>query len=325
MRYICSVCSYETSRKWSYDDHISRPNACDKRKKRNSHKVQDTIVNVEDKIVNVIVNVEDNNNSEGHNVVNKCIKCGKILSCKKSLNKHLKSCNDVDSLQCFTCKKKFSTRQGKYQHLKNVKCTPVIIEDEKDIKIKDLEKQLEEEKAKPKNLTINNNNFNANITYNAYTNLTTDHITWQDTAAMYNRNEGDLPKTFFDVGTQIHDVPENQCIALLEGPKYNYCILKEGRNESRYPLHMILPKLIKGTATKIESDLKIAQYKDAIIENTNDEYKLAKDLDTLYQLSLMDSPDGEMTKKDIEFFKKLINTYSNTVKHVLLCASKEHL
>ena len=184
---------------------------------------------------------------------------------------------------------------------------------------------LEEEKAKPKNVTINNNHFNPNITYNAYTNLSTDHISWRETAALYNRNEGDLPKTFFDVGTQIQDIPENRCIVLLNGQNSKYCLLKEGDKISRCPLYMILPKLVKGTAIKIESDLKIALELDEIIENTDDEYKLSKDLDTLYMLSLMDSPEEDMTKKDIELLKKLINEYSKTSKHALLCASERHI
>jgi hypothetical protein len=255
------------------------------------------------------------------------MKCSKILSCKSSLNEHLKTCKGVSSLQCPTCKKIFSTRQGKCQHLKNVKCQPVIVigEDEKDKEISRLKELLEEEKAKPKNVTINNNHFNPNITYNAYTNLSTDHISWRETAALYNRNEGDLPKTFFDVGTQIQDIPENRCIVLLNGQNSKYCLLKEGDKISRCPLYMILPKLVKGTAIKIESDLKIALELDEIIENTDDEYKLSKDLDTLYMLSLMDSPEEDMTKKDIELLKKLINEYSKTSKHALLCASERHI
>jgi uncharacterized C2H2 Zn-finger protein len=323
MRHICNVCSYETSRIWSYNDHISRPNACKKRLMKSS--LNSDVKNVDDFVQNVDATL-NNTDANGQNVdvVNKCTRCSKVLSSKKSLNSHMNICKGVSSLQCPTCRKSFSSSSGKAHHIKNVKCELIVIVDEKhkelEEEIKRLKEQIEEEKAKPKNLTINN--FNANISYNAYTNLSTDHITWQETAAMYNRNEGDLPKTFFDVGTQIQQVPENRCIVLLDGLKSTHCMLKEGNKELKYPLHMILSKLIKGTATKIESDLKIAEIKDIIIENTNDDYKLGKDFDTLHQLSFMDSPDADMTKKDLDFLKKLIDKYSNSLKEAILCASE---
>ena len=34
LKYACYNCGYETNRKWSFEDHISRPTACEKRIKR---------------------------------------------------------------------------------------------------------------------------------------------------------------------------------------------------------------------------------------------------------------------------------------------------
>lgn len=117
MKHICNVCNYQTSRKWSYEDHISRSSACEKRLKRTSLIAEEKTIDVVEKKNDVDV-VEQNDDN-----INKCMKCSKVLSCKKSLKEHLKTCKGVHSLQCPTCKKSFSSAQGKYQHLKYVKCS----------------------------------------------------------------------------------------------------------------------------------------------------------------------------------------------------------
>ena len=238
-RFKCTVCCYETDRKYNLYLHTSSPNACDKRLQRTNHTVDGSNVNVgvnnEKNSVNVAVNNESNvnvginnekNSVEGSsvNIINKCIKCLKVLSCKKSLDTHMTICKGVSSLQCFTCKKVFSTRQGKHQHLKNVKCE--IIEDEKDKEIKILKQQLEEERSKVKvqNITINNNTnnyvyFNNNIEYNDYDNLSIDHITPDKINEMYLK----YGKRFEEVAEvfirEIFSIPENQSYHLTEGPK----------------------------------------------------------------------------------------------------------
>lgn len=37
--------------------------------------------------------------------------------------RHQNTCDGPSPLQCPTCYKTFTTRMGKYQHLKNVKCS----------------------------------------------------------------------------------------------------------------------------------------------------------------------------------------------------------
>ena len=215
LKYACNKCSYKTNRKWSFEDHISRPSACEKRLKRLSNETHGQIVNQNGQIVNPggqivnqngqIVNpggqiVNPNVNPRGQIVnpgenidnttiknLNKCSKCNKILSCKKSLARHEKNCNGDNPLQCSICKVCFTTRQGKYKHMKSVNCELVLTEEQQ--RIKELEEQLEESEAKRieaenkskttvnYNITNNNNNyFDHSINYNNYDKLNVDHI-----------------------------------------------------------------------------------------------------------------------------------------------------
>jgi len=64
-------------------------------------------------------------NVNGINRIIRCEKCNQTFTRKYNLKKHETSCNGLDPLQCNTCLKFFSTRQGKYQHMKNVKCVHV--------------------------------------------------------------------------------------------------------------------------------------------------------------------------------------------------------
>jgi len=81
--------------------------------------------------------VNDNSNVNGANSQvndfdtninneNKCDKCDKCFSSKQALKKHkIHNCKGVHILQCHKCLKEFKTKQGKYQHLKNVTCIPI--------------------------------------------------------------------------------------------------------------------------------------------------------------------------------------------------------
>ena len=54
----------------------------------------------------------------------KCEKCEKVLSCKRNLERHVKTCSGVGSLQCPICKISFNTRQSKCYHMKKNNCSP---------------------------------------------------------------------------------------------------------------------------------------------------------------------------------------------------------
>ena len=45
-RFQCTVCCYETDRKYNLHLHTSSPNACDKRFKRTSHKADEQTIDV---------------------------------------------------------------------------------------------------------------------------------------------------------------------------------------------------------------------------------------------------------------------------------------
>lgn len=146
-----------------------------------------------------------------------------------------------------------------------------------------------------------------NISYNHFANLTTDHIHWKNTLAIYTQNKDNLPKTFFDIATLIQNVRQNQCVVLDDELKNGSCILKTTDGESLYPLFLLLPNLVAGTAQKIIDDLQIAVSKKELDSSIFD-----KELLTLESLKL----GVEKSKKDIKIF----NEFSTVFKHVLLCA-----
>ena len=117
-------------------------------------KIQNTnvdIQNTNDKIQNTNVNIQNTN-------VNKCIKCNKILSCKSSLNIHLKICKGVTNvLECHYCHKILSHSSSKSQHLKICKSKIITIN----------------------NTTNNTTNNNINNIING--NITTNNITNNNT------------------------------------------------------------------------------------------------------------------------------------------------
>ena len=53
-----------------------------------------------------------------------CRKCNKNLSSKSYKKKHEAKCDGLDSLQCPTCHKWFSSASTKSEHRRNVKCSP---------------------------------------------------------------------------------------------------------------------------------------------------------------------------------------------------------
>jgi hypothetical protein len=87
----------------------------------------------------------------GINKIFKCTKCFKLLSCQKRLKQHELKCDGMSPLQCRVCLKEFASKQGKYQHIKYVKC------------------------IKPVSKIINNNT--TNNTTNHTTNNTTNNTT----------------------------------------------------------------------------------------------------------------------------------------------------
>ena len=156
--YSCVKCGYTTNRKSNYMYHINRKIPCvavvnnlsenvnieqnvnqlqhDVNLNQNMNLSNQNYINPEqhDMNLNQNVNLEQQHvNLEQCNITENleneqemtCVRCNKTLSSKQSLERHLKICQGVHSLQCPKCKKEFNSAQGKYKHLKHVKCVPI--------------------------------------------------------------------------------------------------------------------------------------------------------------------------------------------------------
>ena len=281
-KWICKKCGYETNKKQNYETHIGRQAACEKRLKRLNNDTLCQTVNEKGHFVNAgcqNVNANVNVGCQKVNVTfehpNKCKKCNKILSSKRNLDRHDKNCSGVDPLQCSICKVYFTTRQGKYQHMKNVKCEPVLTEDHQRIKeleeeLKENKKQLEEARSRPTtiyNTTNNNNYFDHSINYNNYDNLSVDHITKDDIKRLFNNCRMQYPELSEDLTRMILKPKENQCIYLPEGQKSNTCAVIKDGIEMRKPLIRVLNDLGVQTAILIRDSDVIERNKKDIVSN----------------------------------------------------------
>ena len=253
LKYLCKHCGYKTNRKWSFEDHISRPSACEKRLRRINNKKTHFAVNDINHMVNVTHHMVNGDSYQSNKVNLLCLKCNKKFANKQSLQRHSTICKGyVNPLQCPTCKKLFSCKQSKYLHSKNVKCEFVEIKDEKDILIEELreelkekEIQLEEARARPttvynttNNTTNNtwNNYFNPDIKYNDYDKLSTEHITNEQIRHMYIENSRYFPDVSEAVSRNLFRIEENRCIYVPEGQKGSYGIVYKDGKYIRKPI-----------------------------------------------------------------------------------------
>ena len=133
MQFNCDKCDYQTTRKYNLDLHYKRLTPCNltKQKKNTSTDVK-IVINANEPNVrandrnepNVRVNepADEPNVNVGDNT--KCLKCLKVFTSVPILRKHEKKCDGYDKKQCKICLRMFVTAQGKYQHIKYVKCKP---------------------------------------------------------------------------------------------------------------------------------------------------------------------------------------------------------
>jgi len=266
LRYSCNDCGYKTNRKWSFEDHISRPMACKKRlnRQRKLTAPENVIPNGNICLENVI--------PEGNNVIpkgNNVIPNGNI---NIKLQPNIK--NNNHSLQCPFCKITFANRSGKSRHIKAGNCVSY----KKDKEIEELKQQLEESEAKRKevekskttvnyNITNNNNYFDHSINYNNYDNLSLEHITKEDIKRLFNNCRMQYPELSEDLTRMILIPKENQCIYLPEGQKSNTCAVMKDGIEMRKPLIRILMDLGVQTAMLIRDSNVIEKNKKDIVNN----------------------------------------------------------
>ena len=141
-RYECDKCSFVAYEEENLEKHKGNCWCYDEFKTNHPMLLLEQRIKEQEKeIIKLKYPKEDvNTDDKQHN----CKYCNKTLSSKSYLMKHEKTCNGLNSLQCPTCKKVFSSRFTKYEHMKNVKCEFVEIKDEKDILIEELEEVLKE-------------------------------------------------------------------------------------------------------------------------------------------------------------------------------------
>ena len=256
LKYACEHCDYKTNRKWSFEDHCSRPSACIKR------------LNRRDKIKCVVPSVVSCSPICSPCVVPSVVSCSPIVVSSITSN----------NLQCQRCKKKFSCRQNKYRHSKKATCIPVLTEDQQMIKdlqhrLNEKEKQLEDERNKStinnitNNITNNNNYFDHSINYNNYDNLSLEHITKEDIKRLFDKCKMQYPELSEDLTRMILSPKENQCIYLPEGQKSNTCAVMKDGNEMRKPLVRVLMDLGVQTAILIRDSNVIERNKKDIVNN----------------------------------------------------------
>ena len=284
-KWICKKCGYETNKKQNYETHIGRQAACEKRLNRLQSKDHPHTVNAIPHIVNVspqevndihhLVNALSQKVNGNQSIDNYCNLCDKSFKTKWNLERHQKTCKGVHILQCPTCKKTFSSKEGKYQHMKNVKCEPVLTEDKQRIKeleeeLEEKEKQLEEARSRPTtiyNTTNNNNYFDHSINYNNYDNLSVDHITKEDIKRLFDNCRMQYPELSEDVTRMLLKPKENQCIYLPEGPKSNTCAVIKDGVEMRKPMIRVMNDLGVQTAILIRDSNVIERNKKDAVNN----------------------------------------------------------
>ena len=205
--YNCSLCLYNTTKKFNFNRHMV-----------SKHTNND--------IKNVIV--------EGKNVMvdNKCTKCGKILSSKKYLQKHLIICKGVSNpLECHLCHKILANRGSKSHHLKKCKgnlsseLTSKISSTLSSKLTNEIISTINNSNVNIDNSINNNNNNNSNNTLNNTANITniivfdplntngttlkTDHINMEFINKILKSTEQDAVSLYTK---KIFDNPENRFI-----------------------------------------------------------------------------------------------------------------
>lgn len=153
--YKCIYCEYSTNIKANFSRHIIS---------RHRDKIDN----------NYIVNVQnDNIFLQKDNNLTTCSKCGKKLSSKNSLNKHIIICKGVSNpLECHICHKIFAHRNSKNFHIKKCKVVNAdLIEQPSEEVVVDVPSLNQIDVQQPQtqqiiNNTIVNGNVINNITYN---------------------------------------------------------------------------------------------------------------------------------------------------------------
>ena len=169
MEYYCLNCNYKTRRKVDFDRHLRRKFSCNKNDKTSngidtdasmSSKKEDIDpekVDVDPEKVDADPEKVDADPEKVDGLI-QCSKCSKLFTRKDHMRVHERKCDGFHKLQCRVCLRMFSSKYGKSQHIKYVKCVPPITQN-----------------ITNNNIT-NNNNIDNSITNNHQQYITNNNI-----------------------------------------------------------------------------------------------------------------------------------------------------
>ena len=217
--YNCSLCLYNTDIKFNFNRHMVLKHTNNKDKNADINGKKDNISDKKDNISEKNVIVPDKND----NIDSKCVKCNKILSSKKYLQKHLIICKGVsNALECHLCHKIFSFRNSKSRHLKTCKgkTSSELLLTTNNINSNNVNNINNGTIATTNNInngTININTNTTNITNIIVfdpsntngTTLKTDHIDLDFISSLLKKKENDA---LFLYIKKLLDNPVNRCI-----------------------------------------------------------------------------------------------------------------
>ena len=175
MLYKCDHCIYSSKRLSNLVRHQNRLFSCYNTLKVNVCKIKERQNNVNNN------NVDVNNNNVDVNKF-QCVKCIRFFCRNDYLKKHEEKCDGLlYSKQCRICLKIFTTQQGKYQHMKYVKCNPPIISQHSSSSSNTTNtinnNTCNSHNNNNNNFSIHNTNNNIQINIRAdFDNITNDHI-----------------------------------------------------------------------------------------------------------------------------------------------------
>ena len=298
--YACENCSYRSKRLADLQRHKNKKSPCinDIKVNVDKKKVADNVMDTLDEAVNVkddAVNVKDDadnvmdNLDEAVNVMaspvnvmaspvnvpatasesrtnNKieCSKCFRPFARKYNMKVHEKKCDGTHILQCKICLKLFSTRQSKWEHKKNVKCSPSAITNAITTTNNMNNNTISIDKSTNNN-NITNNNYNlikADFGKECLQKLCSNEKYTQNMIENLDLGRYAIPKTI----EQIYfndEFPENQTLKKERRTDKLVSIQRKGKWETRF-FEDICQDLIRKTEAyhqKYFEDLKI-KYKD---------------------------------------------------------------
>ena len=258
-KYNCSQCLYKTDKKYNFNRHMvlkHKISDCRNTTSDSSNIINDcrNTVNDSSNIINYCRNTENDSSNiinDCRNTANdkECIKCGKILSSKYYLQKHLIICKGVSNpLECHLCHKILANSGSKSHHLKICPGNKSLVVYNKPLNEISSEPQIEtlsELIPKTNELSISNiSNSNNNISNCNNT------ITYNINLVSYDEYE---EKINFDISHLNKEIAHKLSTKYFESAFYYFCMkLFENKNNQ-----LIIKENLKFSNSKIHTGFKV--------------------------------------------------------------------